>query len=118
MSHVIKAYIVRTKDYPLKNAVLPAYRLNLTEYKIISYSSIFVPQCDYVFVETNYFGGFGDQDAYICQSGRITKPTKDFGQINEMLKLFGVIREDDKDEFDTIGLGKYRDMDDFDPDLY
>jgi hypothetical protein len=73
-------------------------------------------------VETDYFGGSGNQsaklfvnnkkvldysDEYYNEKGYMKSP------INEVLKSLGVIRKEGLDEFDTVGLGKYRSNYDF-----
>lgn len=68
---------------------------------------------DMAWVETDYFGGLGDQDAkawvnrvpFLSKKGDTTSKHM---SINEALKAIGVERTEDKDEFDTINLGNYR----------
>ena len=65
----------------------------------------------FVLLQTDYFGGVGDQWATVYHGAeRVMKVTK--GGINEALALLGVVREGNKDEFDTIGLGAHRDFSD------
>jgi hypothetical protein len=65
-------------------------------------------------VETDYFGGCGEQHASLFESTKngfklIHKGKDDNDNpINEILKLYGVIRNQNMDEFDTINLGSYR----------
>jgi hypothetical protein len=63
-------------------------------------------------IETDYFGGFGDQKATIYKDGEeVFSEDSQFGgkePINECLKLMGVQKENGKDEFDTIGLRQIR----------
>jgi hypothetical protein len=62
------------------------------------------------YFETRYFGGAGDQGAVFAQLGEITfGPQAGPGSINQMLPLLGVRRKEDRDEFDAIGLGRFRD---------
>jgi hypothetical protein len=58
---------------------------------------------DIAFVETDYFGGSGDQSARLIND-HITQ----YDSINTALAQMGIVRSDDVDEFDTVGLGKYR----------
>ena len=65
----------------------------------------------YALIETNYFGGLGDQCAAVYHGDRVEmEPTK--GGINAALRMLGVERQPDLDEFDTIGLGRHRSFDD------
>lgn len=71
-------------------------------------------QCAYI--ETDYFGGGGTQRAYYYEDGRRwkfeTKSAIDYprvGNINKALRLMGVFSKSVLlDEFDTVGLGKFR----------
>lgn len=82
-----------------------------------------------VYIETDYFGGVGRQSAILFEKGVIKiqphktetcwdektysfyhKPEGDKA-INIVLKELGVYKDDGKDEFDSIGLGNYRNMD-------
>jgi hypothetical protein len=66
------------------------------------------------YIEAEYFGGQGGQTAILWQNGRRFK-LFDFGKdvINLLLKHFGVIAELGLDEFDTINLGRHRNIDDW-----
>jgi hypothetical protein len=76
----------------------------------ISYSSAVA----YIF--TAYFGGQGKQDALVWDKGTLCfSPTSSgYDQdwpnspISQALRMIGVVAEKDKDEFDTLGLGKHR----------
>lgn len=77
------------------------------------------------YIETAYFGGIGTQMAEIWEDGQMVGgPLISFdgidnkikyqqvtivdAAINQALKSIGVTCEADHDEFDTIGLGRYR----------
>lgn len=77
------------------------------------------------YIETAYFGGIGTQFSIIWEKGQqIEGPLISYdgiepkvkyqqvkrveGAINQALRLLGVRRQEDKDEFDTVGLGRYR----------
>lgn len=65
-----------------------------------------------MYFETDYFGGPGTQGALVCEGGKVVLGpifSNRFGPINEALAYMGVKKAGDRDEFDTIGLGKYRD---------
>ena len=66
--------------------------------------------CPLLYFETEYFGGIGHQIAIIFKNGMITfGPAKnEIGPINEGLRLLGARRKASADEFDSIGLGRYR----------
>jgi len=68
-------------------------------------------------ISTDYFGGFGDQSATLLVNQNVEyegdTAQGDRSPINEALKRMGVFSENDDDEFDTIGLGKYRSNQDF-----
>jgi hypothetical protein len=66
----------------------------------------------YAIIETDYFGGVGTQAAVVYENKQVIMPTKQ-GGINTALAVLGVQRSTDKDEFDTIQLGKYRDFSDY-----
>lgn len=70
------------------------------------------------YVETEYFGGTGGQSAMAFANGReVMAPQRSRGgAINEALRGIGLLREAGKDEFDTIGLGERRSMDDYSPE--
>ena len=65
----------------------------------------------YALIETNYFGGHGEQFAAVYSGTTIEMPATK-GGINEALKRLGVKRQSNMDEFDTIGLGRQRSFDD------
>ncbi len=57
------------------------------------------------FVEAEYFGGAGSQMATVWHEGEVAAAEV---TINEALRLLGVVREGDQDEFDSAGLGRHR----------
>lgn len=61
---------------------------------------------DYAIIQTAYVGGMGDQYANLYRNDQNVDPTID--TINAALEKLGVQKRGDDDEFDTIGLGKYR----------
>lgn len=69
-------------------------------------------------ISTDYFGGFGNQTAKVFVNNEKILDQNDeidwkLRPINSALKLLGVERKNGMDEFDTIGLGKYRSNNDF-----
>jgi hypothetical protein len=65
---------------------------------------------EFAIIHTEYFGGVGEQFAASYQSETQTLAPSEDG-INKALKRIGVKRNLLKDEFDTIGLGEYRNWD-------
>jgi hypothetical protein len=69
-------------------------------------------------ISTDYFGGFGSQNAKLFVDNKIEyEGDNEFvygmSPINDVLKKMGIVRKDGMDEFDTIGLGNYRTNEDF-----
>ena len=65
----------------------------------------------FALINTEYFGGIGEQYATVYENGKRTLDVTSDG-INQALSMIGVTRADGNDEFDSIGLGKYRRFDD------
>jgi hypothetical protein len=65
-------------------------------------------------IETDYFGGKGDQAAAVyCGDREVMAPAEStVGPINAALRHLGVRALPGKDEFDTVGLGWFRDFHD------
>ena len=69
-------------------------------------------------ISTNYFGGTGHQEAklFVNNKKEYDKSSEfDWTErpINTVLKMMGVSKKDQKDEFDTINLSNYRSNEDF-----
>jgi len=73
------------------------------------------------YFETNYFGGNGTQSAILYENGKqkssaifsneiVTWTSSEERAINVILKEFGVYRQGNKDEFDSVGLNYFRKM--------
>lgn len=63
------------------------------------------------YVEADFFGGTGVQQAVVWNSGAmVLRPilTHGHGAINQALHLLGVDRRGRVDEFDVVDLGRYR----------
>ncbi len=71
------------------------------------------------YIETDYFGGTGGQSATAFVDGQQVMAPQTArggaGPINQALRRIGVQRAE-ADEFDTIGLGERRSMDDYEPE--
>lgn len=69
-------------------------------------------------IRTDYFGGSGEQSAQLFVNNKKVYDKSDEQDwsaqpINDVLKMMGVERIGNFDEFDTIGLGSYRTNEDF-----
>lgn len=67
------------------------------------------------YIETDYFGGAGEQAATVWEAGKVRMPAEQAGKgpINRALRLMGVRAGRLQDEFDAVGLGKNRSNDDW-----
>jgi len=62
------------------------------------------------YVEAEFFGGDGIQASAVWKEGKlIFGPLVDVSAINEALRRLGVTKGNHHDEFDSLGLGTYRD---------
>lgn len=75
------------------------------------------PGAVYALIETDYFGGTGDQAAAVYCGGRtLMEPRRAaIGPINQALQHLGVRAGPFLDEFDTVGLGRFRTLEDLLP---
>ena len=65
-----------------------------------------------LYMETDYFGGYGTQAGVIFENGEMKgEPIDGDGTVNRLLGLLGVRKHLQKDEFDSLELYKYRRMD-------
>jgi len=64
-------------------------------------------------VETDYFGGSGDQAAVVYENGSVIMEPEvaEVGPINRALRLIGVHAGRAHDEFDALGLAQFRGWD-------
>lgn len=62
------------------------------------------------YVETEYFGGIGDQAALVWEGGEVVfgPERAEIGPINEALRRLGAGRGDHLDEFEAVGLRRHR----------
>lgn len=69
------------------------------------------------YIEADYFGGVGQQSAIMVGDEKVILDVRagdsEYGPVNLVLKEFGIIRESNLDEWDTVGLLRYRDTDDW-----
>jgi hypothetical protein len=73
------------------------------------------------YVETDYFGGTGSQAAAVFHQGKVAlklalPDSRELARredpINAALRMLGVEAAEGLDEFDTVGLGRFRGLDD------
>lgn len=68
------------------------------------------------YVEADFFGGRGDQHCVVWRGGDIKLgplDTKGKGAINKALSRLGVKRQPFRDEFEAVGLNRYRSNEDW-----
>lgn len=118
MSHCISVFLVNSKD--LTNDQIKSKKwIKLKENILATTKTEDVEDISlYASISTDYFGGFGSQEAEVFENGSIIFEANDefdfhITPINSALRLLGIISKDNMDEFDTIGLGNYRNNSDF-----
>ncbi len=67
------------------------------------------------YVETDYFGGTGDQAAIAWKDGRIAfwPERGHMGAVSDALRRIGAEKGEARDEFEAVGLDRHRDNDDW-----
>jgi hypothetical protein len=66
------------------------------------------------YVETEYFGGEGFERSAVWRDGTIVLgPLDGAGSINRALRFLGVVAEPGREEFDLVGLGRHRSIDEW-----
>lgn len=108
--HAIHAYILKkddliSDDIKFINLDVEGLIMTVLEPKTKN-ASLFIE------IETDYFGGAGEQHCWSHSNSVVNE----LDSINEGLRLLGVIKKDDLDGFDTVGLGKYRSIRDIFPE--
>jgi hypothetical protein len=64
------------------------------------------------YVEAEYFGGTGTQASVVFRNGRIELgPLVSESAINQAVAALGALKGSSHDEFEALGLGKYRETD-------
>lgn len=115
MSHCIHTIIFPEKE--LKDKNLPHVSLKSGGLVMMTESNAHLITWDmfpeYIEVNTDYFGGIGEQSCIYYKRGEFPKNLQ---SINEGLILLGVKKESGMDEFDTVGLGNYRSNEDITPE--
>jgi len=66
------------------------------------------------YIETEYVGGEGFERAGVWSHGKIALgPLDGAGSINEALRALGVVSEPGVEEFEHVGLGRHRSLDEW-----
>lgn len=68
------------------------------------------------YIEAEYFGGIGTQAAILWEARQLKLGplhSEQIGPIDTILKYFGVVRENEFDEFYAVGLQKHRHTDEW-----
>lgn len=66
------------------------------------------------YVETEYFAGEGFERAVVWRDGApVLGPLDGAGAINRALKFLGVVAEPGREEFDVVGLGRHRTLEEW-----
>ena len=89
--------------------------------EVITLVSELSMQTPVAYVLADFFGGIGSQSSAVWKKGKmtmksqtcITRIPQSFGPVNAALKEMGVIATEGKDEFETIGLNRHRQMEDW-----
>lgn len=130
MSHCISIYLINKselRDEKINSVINDSekFNINWTELDEGLLATTHIPNIrkfgenkTIASISTDYFGGMGNQSAKVfVNNEKVFDEDDEFDYkirpINSALKLLGVERKDGMDEFDTIGLGKYRHNDDF-----
>jgi len=73
-------------------------------------AELVAPAARFAIIETDYFGGTGDQAAVVYEAGHAVLPGRSasIGPINDALLALGVVSNGSQDPFDTVGLGRFR----------
>lgn len=124
MSHILNAFIVKEKDLSpfirrksLEQdlVIVPIDEWFISQFPELEgtgtkgFSELFCNNNPIVTVFTDYFGGIGEQKSHYYDGNIVHEFTEGFGPIDKALKMLGVVCTNNNDEFDSIGLGKYRD---------
>jgi len=66
------------------------------------------------YVETEYFAGEGFERAAVWRDGApVLGPLDGAGAINRALRFLGVVAEAGREEFDVVGLGRHRSLEEW-----
>ena len=82
---------------------------------LVKFLSVNSSESPLAYIETDYFGGVGSQSAVVYHLGKeIFAPSKSKAEtINRALKTMGISCGNSFDEFEFLGLNRFRDNDDW-----
>ena len=128
--HNISVYLIRKSD--LRDEKIDNILESKTDNKIVwiemgsdILATLYIPNIEefgkdkmIADISTDYFGGMGNQSAKLAINNKVVYDENDeynlsLRPINTVLEKMGVVKNEGMDEFDTIGLGKYRSNKDF-----
>lgn len=82
--------------------------------EIVAFAADIAKSGKVAYVEATFFGGAGTQGCVTWDgTGTTSKPFVETSAINAALRFLGVTARDHHDEFDAVGLGKYRAIEDW-----
>lgn len=84
--------------------------LNYLSDSVIVFLEEFSRNTQLIYIETDYFGGYGTQAGVLFENGFMKEPMSGEGTINFLLRSIGVHQMNNKDEFDSLQLYKFRRM--------
>lgn len=103
MFFVIDRYIDGWAD---RLGIHGAFAEPLYNFRVVHHMMNTIAECPlFAAIATDYFGGVGSQSAAVYRG---TEVVLERGSVNEALRLLGVPRQGHRDEFDTLGLGAFR----------
>ena len=71
-------------------------------------------EAKFAYLESEFFGGSGGHQGIVWEAGkRILKVSESYTGANRILQKLGVNRTSQLDEFDCLGLGRHRSVDDW-----
>lgn len=124
MSYNLSAFVMKKKDFDIINlicsnvhAVILPFDMVLipcNRQKFISESDIVDSKIEAAYIYASFFGGFGGQTCTVWRNGKVVFSEDETDEaINHTLEILGVPESDGKDRFDMVGLGKFRDTEDW-----
>ncbi|MBN1215520.1 MAG: hypothetical protein JXA99_08745 [Candidatus Lokiarchaeota archaeon] len=69
--------------------------------------------CFFAYLEATYFGGDGDKNLIIFRNCEILNEYSGDNAFNLALKDFRINRKNNYDEFEEVGFGRHRDIEDW-----
>ncbi|MBP9643002.1 MAG: hypothetical protein KBE15_05940 [Budvicia sp.] len=110
-------------SFPVSSASSPTTASCFLSMSCVHYLESISSNTNFIYAETHFFGGTGIQNVWLFRTGEPASfkstslrefdvlPNSEWA-INDGLAQLGVVRDINKDEFDTLKLSKYRVMPD------